>query len=131
MTVALDAGVLIALINLTDAHAPAAAAFIESTAPPYLAHSVNMAEALVRAHREGHAPEAFNRLRDIGVTISDLGPNEPLILARVRVETGLQIPDACAFATALRAAGTLVTFDRQVAAAAEKVGLRHPASIAP
>jgi len=125
MTLAVDAGVIIGLLDPDDAH-HAAAVEIFALGARYLAHPVNLAEALVNPEREGRALEAFEDLRRFGIVAETLGPNEPLVLARIRHEFRLRMPDACALAVAVGNDIPLVTFDRQLASAASKEGLREP-----
>ncbi|MGO4300461.1 type II toxin-antitoxin system VapC family toxin [Leifsonia sp. RAF41] len=128
MTLAVDAGVLIAILDPWDIH-HAAATEVFAVGTRYLVHPVNVAQALINPEREGHALEAFEDLRRFGVTLTTLGPNEPLILARIRAEHGLRMPDACALAVAVGNDIPLVTFDTQLASAASERGLLEPVPV--
>ena len=125
MTFAVDAGVLIGLLDPDDAH-HAAATEVFSLGVSYLVHPVNLAEALINPERHGRSLEAFEDLRRFGVVPATLGTNEPLILARVRAEHSLRMPDACALAVAVGNDIPLITFDKRLAAEAEKRGLFEP-----
>jgi len=128
VTFAVDAGVLIALLDPWDVHHSAAKDVFE-VGSRYLVHPVNLAEALINPEREGQALEAFEDLRRFGVTPTTLGPNEPLILARLRAEHRLTMPDACALAVAVGNDIPLVTFDKKLASAASKRGLHEPVPV--
>lgn len=125
MTFAVDAGVLIGLLDPDDAH-HAAAMELFALGSAYLVHPVNLAEALINPERNGRSLEAFEDLRRFGVVATSLGANEPLILARVRAEHSLRMPDACALAVAVGNDIPLVTFDKRLAAEARKRGLLEP-----
>lgn len=125
MTVALDARVLIGLLDSTDPH-HAAARRIFAAGRRFLVHPVNIGEALIAPERAGRGLEAYEDLQRIGVLPSPLGANEPLILARVREQHRLRVPDACALAVAVHNDIPLVTFDKQLASAASTRGLLEP-----
>lgn len=125
MTFALDAGVLIGLLDPDDAH-HSAAAEVFTLGINFLVHPVNLAEALINPERNGRSLEAFEDLRRFGVVPTTLGTNEALILARVRAEHSLRMPDACALAIAVGNDIPLITFDKRLAAEAKKRGLYEP-----
>ncbi|WP_374010318.1 type II toxin-antitoxin system VapC family toxin [Leifsonia sp. LS-T14] len=124
MTVALDARVLIGLLDPSDAHHESARR-VFAAGVRFRVHPVNIAEALVTPERAGRSLEAYEDLRRVGVTPADLGPNGPLILARLREKHRLRMPDACALAVAVSEDIPLVTFDKRLARAAEKCGLHE------
>ncbi|MDR6970855.1 type II toxin-antitoxin system VapC family toxin [Leifsonia shinshuensis] len=128
MTIAVDAGVLIALLDPDDAHHPAAVeAFAVGTR--YLVHPVNLAEALVNPERAGVGVEAFEDFQRFGVIPTSLGPNGPLLLARIRAKHRLRMPDSCALALAVGNDIRLITFDKQLASAASTRGLYEPVPV--
>ena len=128
MTFALDAGVLIGLLDPEDTH-HAAATEVFSLGIRFLVHPVNLAEALIGPERRGRSLEAFEDLRRFGVVPETLGTNEALILARVRAEHSLRMPDACALAIAVGNDIPLITFDERLAAEAKKRGLYEPVPV--
>ena len=95
----------------------------------FLVHPVNLAEALIGPERRGRSLEAFEDLRRFGVVPETLGTNEALILARVRAEHSLRMPDACALAIAVGNDIPLITFDKRLAAEAKKRGLYEPVPV--
>jgi len=125
MTVTLDAGVLIGLLDPSDAHHESARR-VFAAGTRFWVHPVNLAEALITPERAGRALEAYEDLRRVGVAAADLGPNGPLILARLREKHRLRMPDACALAVAVSEDIPLVTFDKQLASAASERGLFEP-----
>jgi|GEM_PF-454447 len=122
MTLALDAGALIGLLDPRDSHHPAATVVFDGETH-FLVHPVNIAEALVNPDRHDRALDAYEDLRRLGVRRASLGDNEELILAHVRRKYRLRMPDACALAVAIHEDIPLVTFDKRLAAAADRLGL--------
>lgn len=123
--IVLDAGVLIGLLDSTDAHHRAARELFEREAPPYLVHSLTLAEILVGPARRGIVEEVARDLKDIGVQIADLGADESIELAVLRAVWGLKMPDTCVLATATGSGVALATFDRRLADVARRAGVLH------
>jgi predicted nucleic acid-binding protein len=88
-----------------------------------LMHPINMAEVLVRPAGDGTAERVQAELTRAGIVAFTTSPGEPLALARARAATGLKIPDACAYVTALARRLPLVTFDRRLTIAARAAGV--------
>ncbi len=59
----------------------------------------------------------------MGLTAADGGSDQSLRLARLRVSTGLKLPDCCVLDTALSNRTRLATFDSALAGAARDVGI--------
>ncbi|MGN6125648.1 MAG: type II toxin-antitoxin system VapC family toxin [Humibacter sp.] len=120
--IVLDANVVIAHFAVSDAHAEAALDILD-TEEELAIHPVNLAETLVRPAGEGTEEETRRRLDAIG--IGQLLPpvDEPLAVARLRVETRLGLPDCYPLAAALHTGATLATFDARLASAARERGL--------
>ena len=123
--IVLDASVVIAFLDSTDAHHGAAVAlFADTSAKGYELHQLTLAEILVGGVRAGRANQLLADLRAIGITPVESPQDEPLILAELRTVTGLKMPDCCVLAVALRESAPLATFDEQLARVAVSLGLR-------
>lgn len=122
--IVLDASVVIALFNISDDHHDAALAVLNDNARlGFGMHPLTLAEVLVGGVRVGRANQMLSDLRAMGVESVQPAPDEPLILAELRVATGLKMPDCCVLAVALRKSAPLATFDDQLARGAESLGL--------
>ncbi|HET8896346.1 MAG TPA: type II toxin-antitoxin system VapC family toxin [Protaetiibacter sp.] len=121
--IALDASVMIAVLDPQDAHFDAARQiFVGNASHRLIAHRLNLAEALVLATRRNTGGEAASALIALGVVASDrLDDAEQL--AGLRVNTSLPMPDCCLLHLALRERAGIATFDRRLAAAARAVGV--------
>lgn len=123
--IVLDAGVLIGFLEPADVHHDAAVSLLAETAEPLVVHPITLAEVLVgpaRAHRE---VELSADLRDLGVRTAELGDDQPVLLARLRADTRLKMPDVCVLATAIGLSAALATFDTRLATAASAYGVLH------
>lgn len=126
--IVLDAGVLIGLLDAHDAHHDAARELLEKEDPPYLVHPLTVAEVLVGPARAGQEAVVWRDLTGAGVERADLGPDEPLTLARLRATHMLKMPDTCVLATADHYGTGLATFDKRLATVADSLGLLHASS---
>ncbi|WP_217615672.1 PIN domain-containing protein [Cellulomonas sp. GbtcB1] len=125
--IVLDAGVLIGFLEPADAHHERAVDLLAEALEPLVAHPLTLAEVLVgpaRVHRER---EMHDDLRGLGVRTAALGDDEPVLLARLRADTRLEMPDVCVLATAVGLDLTLATFDARLATAARAYGVLHEA----
>lgn len=117
--ITLDASLLIAHLSPHHSHHQAATEFLrDSAGEPLLIHSLNLAEVLIGAVRQGRGQEMRFDLQAIGIRVADHCEGESLRLAHLRVEYGLTLPDCCALDTALTTKSTLATFDDALAKAA-------------
>ncbi|MGL5909117.1 MAG: type II toxin-antitoxin system VapC family toxin [Phycicoccus sp.] len=117
--ITLDAGVVIAHLQPHDVHHATAGELLRSSADDeLLIHPLTLAEVLVGGVRAGRGDEMLADLDAIGIRATDPRPGEALRLARLRVETGLRMPDCCVLDTALVSGSTLATFDDALARAA-------------
>ncbi|MGL5853568.1 MAG: type II toxin-antitoxin system VapC family toxin [Phycicoccus sp.] len=117
--ITLDAGVVIAHLQPHDVHHATAGELLRSSADDeLLIHPLTLAEVLVGGVRAGRGDELLADLDAIGIRPTDPHPGEALRLARLRVETGLRMPDCCVLDTALAAGSALATFDDALARAA-------------
>lgn len=124
--IVLDAGVLIGLLERTDAHHNAAIALLERNPPPYIVHPLTAAEVLVGPAKHHVEDEVWRDLQEIGVEVADLGPDEALALARLRAMWGLKMPDTCVLATAAEYQARLATFDHRLAKVASHIDVLLP-----
>ncbi len=120
--IALDASVLIALLRSQDAH-HAGARSILATGTEFAVHPVNLAEALVAPVRAGRDDEAVRVWRIAGVVEWQRVAEEAVGLARLRVDTGLRLPDCCPLLVAERSGRQLATFDGRQARTARARGI--------
>jgi predicted nucleic acid-binding protein len=119
----LDASVLIALFHPGDAHHERIVGALRALREEFAASSITLAEVLVDAVRVGDVAEMRGNLRRLGVREVLLGPDAPLRLAELRVQTGLKLPDCCVLLAAQERGDALLTLDARLDAAAESLGL--------
>ncbi len=126
--IVLDASVLIAHLNPTDAHHVDATGML-LIAPPgsLLVHSMTLAEVLVGGARIGRGAQMQADLLATGIEITPHVQDEPLRLAELRARTGLKLPDCCVLDAAITNSASVATFDQALAAAA----VRHGISVRP
>jgi predicted nucleic acid-binding protein len=114
--IVLDASVLIAHLDQSDAHhAAATERLLDLADRPFGVSSITLAEVLVAPTRAGNLPAAQAALRALGVTELSLPPNASERLATLRVETTLKLPDCCVLLAAESAGGAVLTFDDRLA----------------
>ena len=117
--IVLDASVLIAHLEVTDAHHQRATEVLLATAGELLGASpITLAEVLVGPARAGQLDRAAAAIEDLQVEAVPLGADAPARLAALRAETGLRLPDCCVLYAAQTANAALATFDDRLAAAA-------------
>ena len=121
--IVLDAGVVIALFSPDDAHHDRAKALFARQAGPFLLHPLTVAETLVVAARVEREGELWDALRSLGGEVAAMGPDEPLLLARLRATHALEMPDTCVLAVAVHLRVPIATFDRRLAAVADEMSL--------
>ena len=123
--ITLDASLVIAHLEPSEQHHPAASTFLRDHAhEPFLMHSLTVTEVLVGAVATGRGQELLDDLRAIGVQVADRDDGEPLRLATLRSTTGLKLPDCCALDTALQSGSMLGTLDLRLASVARARHLR-------
>ncbi len=112
--IVVDASVLIAFLDPTDAHHAAAVELLAEATPPLLVHPLTAAEVLVAPLRRGLGDAVWATLTAIGVEVDD-APLDPWQLADLRVTTGCKMPDCCVLATAATHGCSIATFDERLA----------------
>jgi len=113
----LDASVLIAHLDSTDAHHARATDLLMSIAGGQLAVSpITMAEVLVGPARAQRLHEVQAALRLLDVHPVALTDDSPARLAHLRATTSLRLPDCCVLLAAEDAGAAIATFDEQLAA---------------
>ena len=123
--IALDASVLIAHLDHTDAHHGAASRLLDEVATePLIAHGLTIAEVLVGGVRLNRGAEMRTDLEDIGVRLATPDDDEPLRLAGFRVATGFGPPACCVLDVAVKQEAALATFDDGLASAARRLNVR-------
>lgn len=122
--IVLDAGVLIAANDPTDAHHRAAQAFLEEYADRGLAAAgITLAETLVHAVSADVADEVLDDYEILGIEPLDVPGRSAGTIARVRAETRLRMPDALVIYVCEREAAAVATTDRALARAAAARGI--------
>jgi predicted nucleic acid-binding protein len=122
--IVLDASVLIAHFEATDAHHERATQLLVEAADESLGASpLTLAEVLVGPARTGKLDAAQAALRDLEITSIALADDAPARLATLRAGTRLRLPDCCVLLAAETAQAQLATFDDRLASAATDLGL--------
>lgn len=123
--IVLDASVLIGFIFDQDAHHAAAVALLRDEAGNAFGVSpVTLAEALVAPTRLGRVAAAERMLLEIGVDEIALPRDAALVLAELRVESGLKMPDCCVLLAAITSNGAVATFDSRLKSVATSRDIR-------
>ena len=122
--IVVDASVLIAHLDGTDALHERATALLDGAAGQRLAASpITLAEVLVGPVRAGRAAAAEAALRTLAIEEVPLGAGAPSRLATLRAATNLKLPDCCVLLAAQDARGALRSFDERLSAVAAELGL--------
>jgi predicted nucleic acid-binding protein len=123
--IVLDASVLIAHLEHSDAHHTSATELLLSVRDePFGVSSITLAEVLVEPSRKGLAADTVTAVDQLGVTEFPLPPSAPELLAQLRAETALKLPDCCVLLTAEMVVGRVLTLDGRLGDVAARRGLR-------
>jgi len=124
--IVLDASVLIAHFESTDAHhRRATQLLVEAAGESLSASPLTLAEVLVGPARTGKLDAARTAIRDLEIANIALSDDAPVRLATLRAATGLRLPDCCVLLAAETAEGAEVaTFDARLATAARNRDLQ-------
>lgn len=120
--IVLDASVLLAFLSAADPHHLASREVLAEL-DELGVHSLTLAETLVRAERDGRLDEVAATVARLGVGELDRFPDESRHLARLRVATGLRLPDCCVLLAAESSGSRLATFDDRLARVARARGV--------
>jgi predicted nucleic acid-binding protein len=122
----LDASVLLAYFDKTDAHTEAARTILDD-ADGLVASVLTVAESLVGAAAAGRLDEQFEALADLEIRRVPIDSEAASMLARLRSETGLKMPDCCVLHAATTiGADAIGTRDASLAKAAQERGYATP-----
>lgn len=122
--IVLDASVLIAHLESTDAHHRRATQLLLNAADEQLAASpLTLAEVLVGPAHLNRIDRVEAVLRDLELTTVALSEDAPARLASLRASTRLRLPDCGVLLAAESTGACIATFDDRLAAAATTLGL--------
>jgi predicted nucleic acid-binding protein len=122
--IVLDAGIVIAYLNETDAHHAWVVEFLSRNADQQFSVSaLTHAEYLVGPTQVSRVGIALKKLLDFNLDVEEVTEQSAVGLARVRAETRLRMPDAVVLHTALDRGACLATTDRALAGAARIQGI--------
>ncbi len=122
--IVLDASVLIAHLDATDAHHERATELLVNTAAETLGASpLTLAEVLVGPARAGTMDAARAALTAMTIETVRLSDDAAIRLAVLRANSGLRLPDCCVLLAAETTHADVATFDDKLARAATEIGL--------
>lgn len=122
--IVLDAGVLIAHLDPSDAHHETATKILLGGEPGrMLVHTLTLAVVLVGGVRVGRGAAMHDDLLAAGIEIAEHDDGEALRLAELRAGSRLKMPDCCVLDVAVRYGAALATFDPALATAAARYGV--------
>jgi PIN domain. len=121
--IVLDASVVIAHFASNDAHHDAATAFFrEHVDEAFLVHPLTLTEILVGPLRAGRETFVLRQLDALGIAEWAPPGASAERLARIRVDTGLKLPDCCVLHAAVVTGAPLAAFDERLGRAAASIG---------
>ena len=122
--IVLDASVLIAHLDGDDRHHAAALALLTDLVDQDLGvNPLTLAEVLVAPVRHDRLDPVLGLLRGLEIEELPLPSDAAVGLARLRVETGLKMPDCCVLLSAEATGSSVASFDRRLLQAAGRQGL--------
>lgn len=118
--IVLDASVLIAYLDGSDAHHESAEALLIGAIDDDLgANPLTLAEVLVVPARTGHLDTVLSMLRDLEIESLPFPADAAVWLAELRARTNLKMPDCCVLLAAEIAGASIASFDTRLTQAAE------------
>ncbi len=122
--IVLDASVLIGYLDASDAHHERATALLaREIDDDFGVNLLTLAEILVAPTRTGQRDTALDILDDLGVETLQFPAGSAVMLAQLRAETLLKMPDCCVLLSARDREARLASFDERVIKAARALGL--------
>jgi len=122
--IVLDASVLIAHLEASDAHHDRALALLIDAADQPLGISpLTLAEVLVGPARSGKLDAAQAAIRELEIATIALSDDAPTRLATLRAKTRLGLPECCVLLAAGTTEAHVATFDDRLASSATELGL--------
>lgn len=122
--IVVDAGVLIAHLDASDAHHERATELLLAAVDEQLAASpLTLAEVLVGPARAGRMTAAQAAIDDLQIQAVPFDNDAPGRLATLRAQTKLRLPDCCVLLAADITRAAVATFDLRLADAATQLGL--------
>lgn len=122
--IVLDASMLIALLDAEDPHHVSARVTLAHASDDLAMSVLTLAEVAVGPARLDRLGDACTAAAVLRLAVAPLDGADWTQLARLRVETGLGMPDCCVVHTALHQSGPVATCDRRLGRAADNLGLR-------
>jgi toxin FitB len=123
--IVLDASVLIAHLDASDAHHATARALLERTGGEALgASAITLAETFVSPARAGRLKEVESAVRQLGVEEIVIEAGAVGRLATLRAGARLKMPDCCVLLAAVDCEASIASFDEALLAAAQELGLK-------
>ena len=122
--IAIDASILIALLNDSDTHHAWARRFFTDTLDDDLCMSaLTFAEILVHPMKRNVGAEFLESIAGLGLQVRDITGEQAPRLADIRVRSGLKMPDAAVVHLAIETGATLATLDAELAAQAQNLSV--------
>jgi len=119
--IVLDASAVIAVFYPANPHHERATRLLEhAAAGGFAVHPMTLAESLVGAAKGGRLNQLRRQIHNMGITVFAPEEDEPLLIAEIRANTGLKVPDCCVLAAALSLSSSLMTFDEKLGACARE-----------
>ena len=122
--IVLDASVLIAHLDASDAHHEPATELLVNTAGETLgASALTLAEVFVGPARAGTIDVARAALAAMSIETVRFNDDAAIRLAVLRANSGVRLPDCCVLLAAETTHADVATFDDKLARAATEIGL--------
>ena len=122
--IVLDASVLIGYLDAKDAHHDRATALLtREIDDAFAVNLLTLAEILVVPTRTGQPDKVLAMLDDLAVETLQFPDGSPVVLAQLRAETLLKMPDCCVLLSALDQRARLASFDARLVEVARNRGV--------